>query len=250
MCGTRGLKQAEAGIFKTKEEIANKVTQFAQDVSEYAAAVITPRKVLSKMKIVPAAQIHEALTEDFGMGVGAPVGADQGIPYGGDGKAVVPCYMGMTSRFGAVGNKATGFGHILWPKRKKRRLKRRYPNFVQESLEDDELTPVNIAKFLEDEGLDDHVYKIDETEDNRIVVMLNADPMTSNAVQDVNNLFDQFYTDYTDYNSSEVIIILIDRLTQTAAIRIGEDETLSGIPCTTMTDFETVWETLNNLTER
>lgn len=39
------------------------------------------------------------IDEDFGMGVGTPLGVDQGIPYGGDGKAVYPCYMGMTSRF-------------------------------------------------------------------------------------------------------------------------------------------------------
>ena len=32
--------------------------------------------------------IGNALNEDFGMGVGAPLGADQGIPHGGDSKAV------------------------------------------------------------------------------------------------------------------------------------------------------------------
>ena len=31
----------------------------------------------------------ESLNEDFGIGVGAPLGADQGIPHGGDCKAVV-----------------------------------------------------------------------------------------------------------------------------------------------------------------
>ncbi len=61
------------------------------------------------------------LDEDFGMGVGAPVGADQGIPYGGDGCAVVPCYMGMNSRFGKIGKKATGFGNLRWPKRRKKK---------------------------------------------------------------------------------------------------------------------------------
>ena len=30
-----------------------------------------------------------ALLEDFGIGVGAPTGADQGIPHGGDAKAVL-----------------------------------------------------------------------------------------------------------------------------------------------------------------
>ena len=32
--------------------------------------------------------IGNALNEDFGMGVGAPLGADQGIPHSGDSKAV------------------------------------------------------------------------------------------------------------------------------------------------------------------
>lgn len=32
--------------------------------------------------------MHSALNEDFGIGVGAPTGADQGIPHGGDAKAV------------------------------------------------------------------------------------------------------------------------------------------------------------------
>ena len=48
------------------------------------------------------------LDEDFGMGVGAHVGADQGIPFGGDGNAFVPCYIGMNSRFGEIGKKASG----------------------------------------------------------------------------------------------------------------------------------------------
>jgi len=69
------------------------------------------------------------LNEDFGMGVGAPIGADQGIPFGGDGKAVVPCYMGITSRFGSIGNKATGFGSLLWPRRRKRKKKKRVSYF-------------------------------------------------------------------------------------------------------------------------
>jgi len=33
--------------------------------------------------------------------------------------------MGITSRFGKLGNKATGFGSLLWPKRKKTRRKLR-----------------------------------------------------------------------------------------------------------------------------
>lgn len=40
------------------------------------------------------------LNEDFGIGVGAPLGADQGIPLGGDCKAVVPVRMfGLQRRF-------------------------------------------------------------------------------------------------------------------------------------------------------
>lgn len=35
-----------------------------------------------------AQDVSSALNEDFGMGVGAPLGADQGIPHGGDAKAV------------------------------------------------------------------------------------------------------------------------------------------------------------------
>jgi len=243
--GDATFRRDEAKVFEKSDLNELLIAHFAQDVSEYVT--ISSAAVRNKVRLVPVSKIKEAyVNEDFGMGVGAPVGADQGIPYGGDGKAVVPCYMGMVSRHGTV-NKATGFGNILWPKRKKKRLKRRYPNFVQESLEDDNLTPVNIASFLEDEGLDETVYRIEETDDNTIVITLNADPVTSNAVQDVNNLFSQFYA---DYNSSEVIIILIDRLAQTASIRIGDEDAISGMACASMTDFETVWETFNNLTEQ
>lgn len=43
-------------------------------------------------------EIVDTLTEDFGIGVGAPLGADQGIPLGGDCKAVIPCRMGAPMR--------------------------------------------------------------------------------------------------------------------------------------------------------
>ena len=194
--------------------------------------------------------LKSSLYEDFGMGVGAPIGADQGIPYGGDGKAVVPCYMGCTSRHGTV-NKATGFGGILWPKRKKKRLKlkRRYPNFVQEACEDDyTLTAVNIAEFLEEQGVDDTVYHIEETDDNSIVITLNVDPVETNYVQNVNNLFAEI--SIIDHNSSDVIIINIDRLTQTASIRIADEDAVSGMACANMQDFENVWNALNNLTDQ
>ena len=194
--------------------------------------------------------LKSSLYEDFGMGVGAPIGADQGIPYGGDGKAVVPCYMGCTSRHGTV-NKATGFGGILWPKRKKKRLKlkRRYQNFVQEAYEDDyTLTAVNIAEFLEEQGVDDTVYHIEETDDNSIVITLNVDPVETNYVQNVNNLFAEI--SIIEHNSSDVIIINIDRLTQTASIRIADEDAVSGMACANMQDFENVWNALNNLTDQ
>ena len=250
MDGDATLKRAEAAIFGDKQAIASKLADFAQDVFEYAVGPVSLKKVLSKIRVVPCAKLSEALVnEDFGMGVGAPVGADQGIPYGGDGKAVVPCYMGCTSRHGTV-SKATGFGGILWPKRKKKRLKlkRRYPNFVQEAYEDDySLTGVNIAEFLEEQGVDDSVYSVEETDDNNIVVTLNADPVETNYVQDTNNLFAEI--SYIEYNSSDVIIINIDRLSQTASIRIADEEVVSNMACASMQDFETVWDTLNNLTE-
>ena len=250
MDGDATLKRAEAAIFGDKQAIAAKLADFAQDVFEYAGGPVSLKKVLSKIRVVPCAKLSEALVnEDFGMGVGAPVGADQGIPYGGDGKAVVPCYMGCTSRHGTV-SKATGFGGILWPKRKKKRLKlkRRYPNFVQEAYEDDySLTGVNIAEFLEEQGVDDSVYSVEETDDNNIVVTLNADPVETNYVQDTNNLFAEI--SYIEYNSSDVIIINIDRLSQTASIRIADEEVVSNMACASMQDFETVWDTLNNLTE-
>lgn len=247
--GDATLKRAEAAVFGDKQAIASKIADFAQDVFEYAGGPATVKKIMSKMRVVPCAKLSEALVnEDFGMGVGAPVGADQGIPYGGDGKAVVPCYMGCTSRHGTV-NKATGFGGILWPKRKKKRLKRRYPNFVQEAYEDDyTLTAVNIAEFLEEQGVDDSVYHIEETDDNNIVITLNADPVETNYVQDTNNLFAEI--SIIDYNSSDVIIINIDRLTQTASIRIADEDAVSGMACANMQDFENVWNTLNNLTEQ
>jgi len=189
------------------------------------------------------------LVEDFGIGVGAPLGADQGIPYGGDGKAVAPCYMGITSRFGSIGKKATGFGNILWPKRRKNRRRRRpvYPNFVRESIEDIELTPENIVSFLESKGVSDTVYRVEETDDNNIVVSLNANPTVSRYVDDVDNLFSVITVN--DYDDTNEIVICIDRLTQTAGIRLAGEEVRVGLACTSMTDFENIWNELANLTE-
>lgn len=189
------------------------------------------------------------LDEDFGIGVGAPLGADQGIPYGGDGKAVAPCYMGITSRFGSVGKKATGFGNLLWPKRRKKRRRHRiaYPNFVRESVEDIELTPENIVSFLESKGIHDNVYHVEETDDNNIVVSLNANPTVSRYVDDVDNLFSVITI--SDYDETNEIVICIDRLTQTASIRLAGEEVRVGLACTSMTDFENIWNELDNLTE-
>lgn len=189
------------------------------------------------------------LDEDFGIGVGAPLGANQGIPYGGDGKAVVPCYMGITSRFGSVGKKASGFGNILWPKRRKKRRRHRfaYPNFVRESVEDIELTPENIVSFLESKGIPDTVYHVEETDDNNIVVSLNANPTVSRYVDDVNNLFS--VVSVNDYDDTNEIVICIDRLTQTASIRLAGEEVRVGLACISMTDFENIWNELDNLTE-
>lgn len=41
---------------------------------------------------------QQELTEDFGIGVGAPCGLDQGIPHGGDCKGVAPVRMGLYQR--------------------------------------------------------------------------------------------------------------------------------------------------------
>ena len=38
---------------------------------------------------------YKVLNEDFGIGVGAPLGADQGIPHGGDCKGCCPLRMGL-----------------------------------------------------------------------------------------------------------------------------------------------------------
>lgn len=247
--GDATLNKEQAAVFDMPAKAAAKIENFLQDVYEYVT-VKSRDKLLQGTAIVPVEQLKEStLDEDFGMGVGAPVGADQGIPYGGDGKAVVPCYMGMTSRFGSVGNKATGFGGILWPKRKKKKRRKvsYYPNFVRESVEDDSITPENLAAFLEDLGITDDIYAVQETDDNVIVVSLNANPVTTSYVDDVNNLFSVI--SISDYNSQDVIIITIDRLTQTASIRIADEEVVTGMACANMTDFEAVWQELNNLTE-
>ena len=96
-------------------------------------------------------------------------------------------------------------------------------------------------------GITDDIYSVQETDDNVIVVSLNANPVTTSYVDDVNNLFSVI--SISDYNSRDVIIITIDRLTQTASIRIADEEVVTGMACANMTDFEAVWQELNNLTE-
>ena len=64
-------------------------------------------------------KIYDSVLEDFSMGVGAPLGADQGIPHSGDGVATVPVKMGVNSRFGEVKDNNNS-------KRKKKRKKKRF----------------------------------------------------------------------------------------------------------------------------
>ncbi len=122
--GDATLDKSQAAVFNMPAKAAMAVETFLKDVSEYVMPIKSVNKLLANTAIVPVEKLAEAtIVEDFGMGVGAPLGADQGIPFGGDGKAVVPCYMGMTSRFGTVNKAATGFGNLLWPKRKKKKRK-------------------------------------------------------------------------------------------------------------------------------
>lgn len=137
----------------------------------------------------------------------------------------------------------------MFPKRRKKRRKLRhtYPNFVRESFENVELTPENIVSFLESKDIPDTVYHVEETDDNNIVVSLNANPTVSRYVDDVNNLFSVITVD--DYDDTNKIVITIDRLTQTASIRLAGEEMRTGLACATMTDFENVWNELDNLTD-
>lgn len=80
-------------------------------------------------------KIYDSVLEDFSMGVGAPLGADQGIPHSGDGIATVPVKMGVNSRFGEVKDNNNS-------KRKKKRKKKRfilkkYRKKINEDVEDD-----------------------------------------------------------------------------------------------------------------
>lgn len=49
-------------------------------------------------RVKNAVGIKPQLEEDFGIGVGAPCGLDQGIPHGGDCKGVAPVRMGLYQR--------------------------------------------------------------------------------------------------------------------------------------------------------
>lgn len=120
--GDATLKATQAHKFMSKDAAVDLVKKFLSDVIEYSYSIKDVAKLKAKL-ITSKVFSKKYLHEDFGMGVGAPLGADQGIPYGGDGKAVVPCYMGMTSRFGQV-SKPEGFGKMLWPKKRKIRRRR------------------------------------------------------------------------------------------------------------------------------
>ena len=64
----------------------------AQGQDKLSIASIKDKFIRDNMKKLVENQIRQdvgsALNEDFTMGVGAPLGADQGIPHGGDAKAV------------------------------------------------------------------------------------------------------------------------------------------------------------------
>ena len=64
----------------------------AQGQDKLSIANIKDKYIRDNMKKLMENQIRQdlgsALNEDFTMGVGAPLGADQGIPHGGDSKAV------------------------------------------------------------------------------------------------------------------------------------------------------------------
>ena len=73
---------------------------------------IKDKYIRENMKKLMENQIRQdvgsALNEDFTMGVGAPVGADQGIPHGGDGKAASETGVKDTSSvFWRSGNRLT-----------------------------------------------------------------------------------------------------------------------------------------------
>ena len=67
--------------------------------AQLSVASITDKQIRENTAKLMENQRRNALNEDFGMNVGAPLGANQGIPYGGDGKAVfAPIAMALVRR--------------------------------------------------------------------------------------------------------------------------------------------------------
>ena len=67
--------------------------------AQLSVASIADKQIRENTAKLMENQRRNALNEDFGMNVGAPLGANQGIPYGGDGKAVfAPIAMALVRR--------------------------------------------------------------------------------------------------------------------------------------------------------
>lgn len=67
--------------------------------AQLSVASIADRHIRENTAKLMENQRRNALNEDFGINVGAPLGANQGIPYGGDGKAVfAPIAMALVRR--------------------------------------------------------------------------------------------------------------------------------------------------------
>ena len=123
---------------------------------------------------------YKVLDEDFGIGVGGPLGADQGIPHGGDCKGCCPQRMGLLyqrSPFkvnplynGVPAAHHPGYWLNQIPKKKRKKKKRRlregyelresietfenscwsmYSKFFSKSIDDDEKTERDFIKGFE-----------------------------------------------------------------------------------------------------
>ena len=80
---------------------------------------IKDKYIRENMKKLMENQIRQdvgsALNEDFTMGVGAPLGADQGIPHGGDSKAVfAPISLALVRQRAGRSIKSINIGLILF----------------------------------------------------------------------------------------------------------------------------------------
>ena len=73
----------------------------AQGQDKLSIANIKDKYIRDNMKKLMENQIRQdlgsALNEDFTMGVGAPLGADQGIPHGGDSKVSLLQFLWLLS---------------------------------------------------------------------------------------------------------------------------------------------------------